>query len=338
MTQLTSTTQTPDYRLQVNGSDITPTLNGRMISLTLTDNRGDKADQFDLVLSDHDGQLAIPPRGAVIQLWLGFKGELVDKGSFTVDETSHSGTPDKLTIRARSADLRGSLKVKREQSWHQVRIDALVNTLAKRHGLQPMIGAELADTLIEHIDQTHESDISFLTRLGKQYDAIATVKAGRLLFMPSGSGSSASGQPIPAVTLTRNQGDQHHYQLADRDSRYSGVIAYWQDNASAERQQKYDGDVSSNSATPKVLRTPYPNASEAQQAATAEWQRIQRQGASFNLTLATGNPALYPETPIKARGWKKEIDETEWLLTKVVHSLSDGGYTGQLEMVPVKEG
>ncbi len=73
------------------------------MSLTLTDNRGFEADQLDLELDDADGKIVLPRRGAVITLrWL--EGQpLFPKGAFTVDEIEHTGAPDRLTIRARSA-------------------------------------------------------------------------------------------------------------------------------------------------------------------------------------------------------------------------------------------
>src|SRR5690606_28370719 len=106
----------PMCRLVVNGTDITDAVEKRLVELTLTDNRGMEADQLDVLLSDHDGKLAIPPRGAELRLWLGWSDSgLVDKGVFTVDELEHSGAADTLSIRARSADLRGELKTRREQ-------------------------------------------------------------------------------------------------------------------------------------------------------------------------------------------------------------------------------
>ncbi|MDI8752169.1 acetyl-CoA sensor PanZ family protein, partial [Salmonella enterica subsp. enterica serovar Montevideo] len=41
---------------------------------------------------------------------------------FTVDEIEHSGAPDRLTIRARSADFRETLNTRREKSWHQTTV------------------------------------------------------------------------------------------------------------------------------------------------------------------------------------------------------------------------
>ena len=61
----------PICKVLVNGRDITAAVTQRLISIQLTDNRGMEADTLDIQLSDHDGQLAIPPRNAQILLWLG---------------------------------------------------------------------------------------------------------------------------------------------------------------------------------------------------------------------------------------------------------------------------
>lgn len=61
----------PSYRITLDGSDITPRINGRLISLSLREQRGLEADQLDITLADHDGQLAIPTRGrAAGGVWL----------------------------------------------------------------------------------------------------------------------------------------------------------------------------------------------------------------------------------------------------------------------------
>ena len=73
--------------------------------------------------------------------------------------------------------------------------------------------------MIEHIDQTNESDANLLTRLANMFDAVFTVKDGKLLFLKTGFGVSASGKPLPAVHITRTSGDQHRFGVADREVR-----------------------------------------------------------------------------------------------------------------------
>lgn len=317
----------PSYRITLAGTDITPRINGRLISLTLREQRGLEADQLDIVLTDHDGQLAIPPRGAELQLAFGWQDEgLVDKGSFTVDEVQHTGTPDQLTIRARSADMRGQLPGKRTQSWHDLTLGEIVTTIAGRNDLEPVVAAALNGIRIGHIDQTEESDLNFLTRLGERHDAIAAIKAGRMLFTTAGEALTASGQAMPAIPLTRRDGDQHRYSVTDRDA-YSGVKAYWNDTRGAERKTVLAGTDDNT----KQLRPTYATEDDALAAARSEWQRIQRGLAEFELTLARGRADILPETPLTVNGYKPEIDATAWVVSEVTHNLNDGGFGTQIK-------
>ena len=62
----------PAFRLTVDGIDIARLISPRLMGMELTDNRGVEADQLSISLSDHDGLLSIPPKGAVLRLWLGW--------------------------------------------------------------------------------------------------------------------------------------------------------------------------------------------------------------------------------------------------------------------------
>lgn len=219
--------RSPAFSITIEGKDVTTALDARLMSLTLTDNRGFEADQLDLELDDADGQIVLPRRGAVIQLALGWKGQpLFPKGAFTVDEIEHSGAPDRLTIRARSADFRETLNTRREKSWHQTTVGDVVKEIAARHNLKMALGKDLTDKALDHMDQTNESDASFLMKLARQYGAIASVKDGNLLFIRQGQGRTASGKLLPVITIERKAGDGHRFTLADRGA-YTGVIASW---------------------------------------------------------------------------------------------------------------
>ena len=318
----------PLCRLLVNGTDITEAATQRLVEISLTDNRGMEADQLDLVLSDHDGKLAIPPRGAELRLWLGWSDSgLVDKGTFHVDELEHSGAPDTLSIRARSADLRGDLKTRREQSWHATTLGAVLGSIAARHALTLKIEPGLAAIAVPHLDQANESDANLLTRLGHEHDAIASIKAGRLLFLPVGGASTASGLALPHITLKREDGDQHRYLEADRDS-YSGVRAYYYNPSSTKKQEAIagaDGNL-------KDLRHSYADRDAALSAARAEWTRLQRGTATLSYTLARGRPDLVPDQTFSLTGVKDEIGALIWLGRSLTHSYRPEAYTTSLEL------
>ena len=316
----------PLFRIELDGVDLTARIRPRLVSLTLCEERSGDADQLDIVVDDSDGLLAIPRRGVSIALMLGREGfGMVDKGTFTVDEIEHGGAPDLLTLRARSASMVSALRIRKERSWHQKTIGDIVTTIAGEHSLVPRVG-RFKDVVIDHIDQTNESDVAFLNRLGKRFDAVATVKKDALLFLPIGARVNSKGEPLPAVVLDRRDGDSHRYHVADRDA-YSGVRAYWHDANTARRKSVVAG-VSGNA---KRLRDTYATEADALAAATAEWQRVQRGLATLEYTLALGRPDITPETTVSIPMLKAPIGETDWLVAKCTHNLSNG-LTTRLEM------
>ena len=346
------TTKSPAFSVTIEGKDVTTVLNSRLMSLTLTDNREFEADQLDLELDDADGQIVMPRRGAVIQLALGWKGQpLFPKGRFTVDEIEHSGAPDRLTIRARSADFRETLNIRREKSWHQTTLGDVVNEIALRNKLNTALDQEMAGRVLEHIDQTNESDASFLMRLSRQFGAMASVKDSNLLFLRQGQGRTASGKLLPVITIGRKAGDSHHFSLADRDA-YTGVTAHWLNTREPKKKettqvrrlrkrqipeqtsQEKEGDyLAGTDENVLVLNHTYANRANAERQARIVWERLQRGVASFSLQLAEGRADLYTEMPVKVSGFKKPIDDAEWTITTLTHTISpDNGFTTSLEL------
>ncbi|QRX80889.1 contractile injection system protein, VgrG/Pvc8 family [Glaciimonas sp. PAMC28666] len=319
---------TPDFLVTLDGRDLTAIIRPRLISLTLTECRDESADQLDIALDDTDGQLAIPYKGAKIHLHIGWKHSgLVDKGTFTVDEVEHSGAPDTITLRARTVNLIDTFRQVEEHSFHDTTLGAIIEVIAFRQQLKVGISDTLRDISVKHIDQTRESDAAFLRRLGKQYDAVATVKNDTLIFTSASRSQTVSSKPLPLIDITRQLGDGHRYHSAERDS-YTGVRVFWQNDKQVLRRSVVTGPT----GNAKRLRTTYANEDDARTAAVAEWLRIQRGLATFELTLAVGNPELIPQSPVTVSGFKATIDSVDWLTAKVTHSIGSNGFTTAIEL------
>ena len=324
----TRSANAPDYQLTVDGKDITPMLDARLIGLELTEGRGDKADQLTITLDDSDGKMAIPPQGAKITLLLGWVGQaLVDKGEFEVDEIEHGGTPDQLTITARPVEMRGQIRLRTSRSWNGATMGQVVQDIAARNGLQAKVAPELAGRAIGHLDQTNESDLHFISRVARQHDATATVKKGRLIVLPIGTSTTAEGQALPQLTITRTDGDSHRWHSAERNG-YTGAKASWYDQRAARRKDVIAGDE----ANAKRLKDVYASEADATAAVSAERGRIERGKATFELTLAMGRPELMPQATVPVTGFKPQIDSARWRIVKCTHSVGDGGYTTRIEM------
>ena len=315
-----------DWAVRLDGADLSDKLRPRLISLSLSEKRGDEADQLDIVLADADGLLAIPKEGAVLTVSLGWKqgrdvtAGLVHKGSFKVDDVSHAGPPDQITIKARAADFTSAIRNRRSQGWKDTTLGQVLQDVAGRNGLTAKIAARLSGIPVKALSQSRESDIAFLRRLGREHDAVATIKDRHLIFAPKGAGATSTGKALPALTIRRSDGDGHSWQRQKRDGQ-EGVSASWHDKAGAKREKvtvgKEDGA--------KQLRKLYPDEASARRAATAERDRLKRAPATLDLRLALGRPDAIPEARVTVTGYKPEIDGTTWLIAEVTHQLDKGG-------------
>ena len=354
---------TPAAELTIDGRRFGTEAMSRIISISLTDKRGFEADELTIELDDHDGTIAIPKTGSKITLKLGYQETgLVEKGEYLVSEFTASGSPDRLSITARAADLAEALAEQVEKSWHKQTLYQIIETIAKKHKYEYIISKDYQNQKIEHIDQTNESDASFMSRLAEQYDAIATVKNGKLLFIPAGESQTASGQPILPTTITRASGDSHSFTYSSSNS-YQAVRAYYtdkktgqkkevivnKDNAypnkkttqqtktvkgktfKAKKKENNNQKVNTDGQKIKTLRHLYATESGAWSGARGAFKKIQRGVAEFSITLAVGRPDLYPETPAVVKGFKPEIDAEAWLITEVSHKIDSGGYTAGIQ-------
>jgi len=79
--------------------------------------------------------------------------------------THHGASYSLLTLCARSADFRGSLNTRRDESYHGTSLSDIVQKVAARNKLNATQAAGLGTIKVSHIDQTQETDVAFITRL-----------------------------------------------------------------------------------------------------------------------------------------------------------------------------
>lgn len=319
----------PIYRLEVDGNDISPLVVDRLISLSIKDNRGLVVNSVDIDLDDSDGQLEIPPEGAIIQVWIGWSNTgLVNKGKYKVESVTHRGAPDVLSISAFSNDVSEGLKQKRERSFSNKTIQVIFETVGAEYALKTIVHNTLANRLISYIAQ-NESDANLITRIADEYDAIATVKNGHLILLPRGTSQTVSGLPLPTAQIIRSDGDGHNYTTGTGTDRITGVKAYYYDTAKSKKLYVVIGDNEDNL---KEIRYIHRDKKTAELAAQAEYNRCKRASQKLSYTFAFGQPNLIPEQEFVFTGLKPQIDDIVWLGTNVTHNLTDNGFTTSVEL------
>lgn len=319
----------PIYRLEVDGNDISPLVVDRLISLNIKDNRGLVVDSVDIELDDSDGQLEIPPEGAIIQVWIGWSNTgLVDKGKYKVESVTHRGAPDVLSISAFSNDVSEGLKQKRERSFSNKAIQVIFETVGNEYALKTIVHDTLANRVISYIAQ-NESDANLITRIADEHDAIATVKNGHLILLPRGASQTASGLPLPTAQIFRSDGDSHNYTTGTGTDRITGVKAFYYDAGKSKKLYVVIGD---NEENLKEIRYVHRDKKTAELACQAEFNRCKRSSQKLSYTFAFGQPELIPEQEFVFTGLKPQIDDIVWLGTNVTHNLTDSGFTTSVEL------
>ncbi|MCG7868177.1 MAG: hypothetical protein JAY74_17660 [Candidatus Thiodiazotropha taylori] len=307
----------PVFNVVVGSEDITGRLSDRLISLLVSDEAGIKSDTVSITLDNRDHRVAMPSKGAELQVSLGYQGEgVLFTGRYTVDEVSVSGTPLRMMIAGKAADMRAGLKERKTRAFSETTLGDLVATVAADHGMTSKVSDDLASIAVARVDQTNESDIHLLTRLAGDYGAVAKPANGFLLFVKRGQAKSVSGQLIPPVTIKTNQVTSYRFTFADR-GKYQSVIAHWHNTATGEREP-----VSAGAGSPAyTLRGSYPDQTAAQAAAAAKLASLQRGEGTGSITLP-GDPRLAAEGVVSLSGFMDGVNG-DWLASRVEHSLTE---------------
>ncbi len=330
----------PRYRLVANDSDITGIIADRFVSLTLTDETGNTSDMLEFVLADHipDKPIQKPPTGAQLQLFLGYDTTTQGMGTFIVDEIEMAGSPDQMVIRARAAaydmgnDGAFHLQTQKVRSWKAgTTLSAMVQKVAKEHGMTGLVAASLAKIQLPHVDQQDESDLNMLLRIGKKYDAVVKPAGGKLVMAKRGEFKSVSGQTLPPVALHKLDCSHWHFTEQKRETAGS-VVAYWHLVKQAKRHM-----ITVGSGEPvRRIKQYFPTQAEAVAAAKAELARRTRAMQRMSISLP-GRTDLVAETQVTLTGWREGIP-TIWLASRVEHTLDSGGYACRVELEQPDEG
>jgi phage protein D len=332
----------PTFQVLANSADITAVVLDRFISLSLTDETGITSDMLEIVLTDHDPAAPIqkPPKGAELEVFLGYDGANERMGMFVCDEIEYSGWPGEMIIRARGAIFdktpkgKANLQSQKERSWPAgTKLGDMVAKIAKEHGMEPAVSASLKSIVLPHIDQSSESDLNLLVRIGKKYDAIVKPADGKLVLAKRGESKSVSGKSLAAIALTPASGITS-FRVTETARESSGtVVAYYHATKASKRHEVKVGEGEPVTR----LKQYFPDQKMAKAAAQAELAKRDRQKSTLSLAMP-GRNDLAAECPLTLAGFRDGVDGS-YTITRVAHTVTkDGGYSCQLEAELPTEG
>lgn len=317
---------TPAFRIEANGGDITQLIADRLLSMRLNEQAEQQSDSLEITLDDRDKRIPVPSNGTWLRVWLGYSSggrTPVYMGAFAVDEVELSMGPRSMVIKATASNTAPTLqKEQRTKSWHNTTLGAVVQEIAGRHNVVPVIKGELASQQIKHEDQTNESDQAFLTRLAEKFKATIKPADGKLVVVPRGATDNAG-----SVTIRQEEVTNWRATLKNRGA-YGGVKAKWLDRTVNKEKVVTAGE--SGGALPVFEEKQlYKTQAEAQKAAESRLQSLRAGEVRVNITLP-GRPDVNAEGMVTLTGFRGEVDGT-WNVKNVTHDLGSSGYVTTVE-------
>ncbi len=323
----------PKVIVTIDGQPVAGAFYERLVRLEVVDNEADKADTFSAELDDGPGgALAIPRRGALAQVWMGYEGGGIRyMGAFTIDEVEVTCLPYTMRIAGKSASMRAGLKQPKERHWDGKTVREITEKIAGENGLQAKVDSEIGSHKYAWLGQQDESDLHFLRRIVSRLGGIVVVKDEKLIVARRGAGQTAGGREMTALVITPPMivPGSCRVKFVDRP-RYRKVIAYWQDRAVAQRRKvEVDGDP--NAKAVLKLREPFADEAEAKKAAGAKAKEMTRSADAASVTVE-GNIAAMAGAPIAFAGVRAGVDGVSFVQKTVRHTFSkSGGYRTSIE-------
>jgi len=323
----------PSFKIIANDVDVTSAIKQYLSEFEYTDSTGDESDTLSITLASPDPSNPVrkPATGAQIEFFLGYDGSATRMGLFIYDEVSISGYPEKIKLTCRAAAYAATPKgmiefqTQKTRTWKAGTVlGAMVTQMAKEHGMTAAVSASLAKIVLPHKNQDSESDINFLLRMAKLYDAVTKPAGGILVFAKRGEAKTLSGVQLPTATIDRSMIKNYDYDENTRDTAGTAV-AYYHVAKNAKRTE-----VKVGTGEPvRRIRYWFSLASEALAAAQAVLARANRRKATIEINLQ-GYPDLMAEQPLVLTGFHPDIP-ANWIITRVRHVVSkQGAYTSEV--------
>lgn len=311
----------PAFRIVVAGEDVSGGIADRLLSLTIIDEDGERADRIEIELDDRDGRLEFPELEAKLEVSLGFRGQaLAFMGVFAVDGVSGRGPLQSMQVSATAADLKSDARAPKTRAWEGKTLADIVSAIAGEAGLKPVVGQSVATTKWDYLAQTSESDLHFLSRIAATLDATCKPAGGALIVQKRGEGKTAAGDAMPTPSLSATRLSSWDWKLEGRKV-YRSAQAEYRDTGTGQTHKIKHGDKSPL----KVLRHLHASKDEADRAAKSALSGAARDAMSLSAELAGFDAGLLAGGSVTLTGMPRPELNAEWHLQTVTHALSGSG-------------
>lgn len=324
-----------EVQLTYEGVNITEDIAPYLVSFQYTDNGTSRADDLQLTLQDRDGRWRSPWMPAdgdriaaevVMHNWI-YPGsrQTMHCGTFQVDQLTYSGPSDTLHVGAVSWPVSKGLKnEEKSKAWEKVTLRKIAETIASSAGLKLLY--DTIEASYDRIDQTQQSDISFLAQLAEKEGATVKVTNDTIVIY-----DDLRFESVPPVrTIERGMSDVLTYSFERNvvGSAYASCTVTYRDSA---KNRNIAGTFAIPGAIGPTLKINERVESEAEAIRFARNALRQRNRDAQRGTITlVGDPKLVQGVTVELRGYGK-FDST-YFIDSATHTVGNNGYVTRVEI------
>ena len=301
---------TSDFKIEVNGKDVTENIKKHLVNLIFKDETADESDEITLTF---DNLYKRPKYDDEIKLYLGYKETgLYYCGAFLVQTTEKN--QNFLRVKATSSNFTVNLKKKHNRSFENLTLKELVKKIAKENSLN--FKCDFEDVFFKHLAQTEESDLNLLNRIAKMYNATFNVKNNTIILKKQNS------ENLPVFEIDRENVNSYSIKYANKTF-YKSVKAIYHDT----KENKQKEVIFGNGEPQYILQDSFKDENEARKRAEGVLNLLNAGIVSGILVIDGMN--IIAGAKLKLSGFNE--DDGEYSIKRVTHNLSGSGYTVRVE-------
>lgn len=178
--------------LTYNDRDITSDISNYIESFSFTERaKNGESDDLNITVENTTSIFSnawFPERGATLTAQIITENwnkpndyNMLDCGSFEIDDLTDSGPTSTFTIGALSVGITSSIRGEsHSQAWENFKLSGLVDEFAKRHHFDVFFDSDY-DPVIDRFDQKNESDLEFLLKIAEYIGVNIRLSHGKII-------------------------------------------------------------------------------------------------------------------------------------------------------------
>ena len=301
---------TPDFKIEVNGKDVTQNIKKHLVSLTFKDESDNKADNLTI---SFDNLFKRPNYKDKIKLYLGYKESgLYYCGAFLVQTTERN--QNSLRVSATSVNFSAPNKEKKNLSYENINLVDLVKKIADRNSLN--YKCDFDEVFFKHLAQTNESDLHLLNRLATMYNATFNIKNNTIIFIKKQSNNLA------VFEIDRKIVNSYSIKYANK-TLYKSTKAIYHDT----KENKIKSVIYKKGEPQFLLQDTFKDENEALKRAEGVLSLLNSGTVNGNLSIDGMNIIAGAKLKLKNFG----EDDGEYFIKSVSHNYNSSGYICRVE-------